>query len=107
MTTADKIALALLVGIAVVYTWFAVRYTILSPWWRSRIGRALVVSSWGMALLVNISLLYQFFGDDYALRDVVRLTVFSLVFLGGAGKVYAFEVERHRKRHNAGDGAAL
>lgn len=98
MTTADKFALVLLVGIAIVYTWFAFRYSFLARWWRTLIGRALFTSSWGMALLVNISLLYQFFGDNYALRDAVRLTVFSIILAGGAGKVIAFEVERYRDR---------
>lgn len=51
-------------------------------WYRTPAGRALMVSTAGLALLVDISLLYAVFGDDYPGRDVVRLAVYALIVFG-------------------------
>lgn len=58
-------------------------------WYRNPAGRALMTSSVALALLIDISLLYQWLGDDYALRDVVRLTVYALIAAGAWQKLYA------------------
>lgn len=60
-----------------VYAWVA-----RGIWWRTPTGRALMASSVGLALLIDISLVYKAFGDDYALRDAVRLSVYALIALG-------------------------
>ena len=52
------------------------------PWWRSLAGRALMTSSLGLALLIDISLAYKVFGNDYPGRDAVRLTVYALIVAG-------------------------
>ncbi len=36
-----------------------------------------MTSSLGLAFLIDISLAYKAFGDNYALRDVVRLSVYA------------------------------
>lgn len=59
------------------YGWVARR-----SWWRNPAGRAVMVSTFGLALLVDISVLYLVFGDDYPGRDAVRLTVYSLIVAG-------------------------
>ena len=65
-------------------------------WYYDRVGPAL-------ALLIDISLVYQFLGDDYALRDVVRLTVFALIAAGAWLKLGALLYE-HRQQRQAKDG---
>lgn len=79
---ADLIALILVIGIAPPSTLFALGYVLTRPWWSTRIGRAMLISTLGLALLVDIALLYNFLGDDYALRDAVRLTVYWVICVG-------------------------
>jgi hypothetical protein len=93
---ADVVALVLVAGIAPPATLFAIIYGLTVPWWQTLIGRAMLVSSAGLALLVDISLLYQWLGDDYAQRDTVRLAVFGLVFLGAWFKFLALMLEKWR-----------
>lgn len=63
-------------------TLFPILYARWFPFWKSTLGRALMTKAVGMALLVDISVLYLIFGDDYFLRELVRLVVFTLV-VGG------------------------
>lgn len=94
---AEVAAVVLVLGIAVTSTLFAAAYMFTRPWWSTPIGRALLISSTSLALLTDIALLYQWLGDDYALRDVVRLTVYTLIFLGASLKCVAFVAERRRR----------
>lgn len=80
--TTDTVAVLLVLGMAPPATLFPIIYGLSGPWWRLPIGRALMMKSVGLALLVDISLLYNWFGDDYWGREVVRLVVFSLIFCG-------------------------
>ena len=99
--TADLAALLLIVGTAPAITLFTVLYGLTTKWWQQWIGRALFLSSMGLALLVDISLLYRVLGDDYALRDVVRLTVYSIIFLGAWFKLIALGVTRYQDRRDS------
>lgn len=78
----DAIAVVLIAAASIPATLFPLVYGFTSPWWRTPIGRALMVKAVGLALLIDISLVYNFFGDDYAARDAVRLGVFSLITVG-------------------------
>lgn len=80
----DTIALWLIIAAAPPATLFPFCFAYVSRgvWYRNPIGRALMTSSTGLALLLDISLIYQWLGDDYALRDVVRLTVFFVICAG-------------------------
>ena len=102
--SADLAAIIIVGSIAPAITLFALGYTFFSPWWRSLPGWALWWSSTGLALLVDISLVYQWLGDDYYLRDVVRLSVYSWIALGAYLKLIAFGREKYRKwRHGSPD----
>ena len=85
---ADLIALILVVLMAPPATLFPILYAF-RPWYQSLIGRALMTHSVGLALLIDISLLYKAFGDDYFLRDAVRLTVYALILVGVTGQCIA------------------
>ena len=52
------------------------------PWRASFLGRALMVKATGLALLIDISLLYVQFGDDYPYRQLVRAAVYTLITTG-------------------------
>lgn len=94
----DTAAVLLVVSAAPPATLFPLIYGFTVRWWTFPIGRALMVSSTALGLLVDISLAYQWLGDDYYLRDVVRLTVFSLISLGAWLKLVAILLEKRRGR---------
>ena len=98
--TADALAVLLVVIAAPAATLFPPCYAYIARgvWYRTPAGRALMTSSTALALLIDISLAYQWLGDDYALRDVVRLTVFALVALGAWLKFGALVYEWRRGR---------
>jgi hypothetical protein len=96
---ADTAAVILVVGMAPAATLFPLLYGFTTPWWRSLIGRALMTKAVGLALLIDISLAYQWLGDDYFLRDVVRLTVYGLIFVGVWLQLTALFVEKYRARN--------
>lgn len=91
---ADLVAIIVVVGIAATSSTFAVVYATTRPWWTTTIGRAMLISSSGLALLTDIALLYNFLGDDYALRDAVRLTVYIVILIGSCYKLRALLRER-------------
>lgn len=82
--SADLIAVLLVIAAAPAATAFPIAYAWIARglWWRTPAGRALMTSSTALALLIDVSLLYQAFGDDYPGREIVRLTVFGLIAAG-------------------------
>lgn len=79
--SADLAAVLLILAAAPAATLFPILYA-RRPWRRTLIGWALMIHSIGMAALIDISLLYKWLGDDYYLRDVVRLTVYAFIVVG-------------------------
>lgn len=61
---------------------FPICYARWFPFWKSTLGSALMTKAIGMALLIDVAVLYTIFGDDYFLREVVRIVVYALV-VGG------------------------
>lgn len=97
---AEIVALITVAAIAPFATAFTVIYFWTVPWWQTIIGRAMLASSAGLALLVDISLLYQWLGDDYQQRDIVRLSVFFTVLIGAVFKLAALVLEKYRARRD-------
>lgn len=93
----DLAAVLLVLIAAPAQTAFVFYYGFTSPWWRSLIGRALMTKAVGLALLIDISLIYNWLGDAYAARDVVRLSVFALIAVGAWLQLAAFIAEKHRR----------
>lgn len=93
--TAAIILIALAAPAATLFP-FCFAYISRGVWWRNPAGRALMTSSTGLALLIDISLAYQWLGDDYFLRDAVRLTVFTIIAAGAWQKLYALLQESWR-----------
>ena len=98
--TADTAAILLVLSAAPPATLFPLIYGFTVRWWTFPIGRALMVSSSALGMLIDISLLYNWLGDDYALRDVVRLTVFSLISAGAWLKLVAILLEKTRGKRD-------
>jgi len=95
----DTIAAVLVLLAAPPATLFPLLYVWL-PWWRSAVGRALMVSSTGLALLIDVSLARMWLGEDYPLRDAVRLTVYTLITVGVYFKLAALLITQWKHRHN-------
>lgn len=57
-------------------------YAARTSWWRSWVGRALLLKAVGIAILLTVSVLYQAFGPHYPGRDVLRITGMALVSVG-------------------------
>lgn len=94
--TVDQAAQWLVYAAAPPVTVFVVLYGFTTPWWTTWIGRALLVSSIGFALLLDLSAAYQLLGADYLGRAAVRLTVLSIVCAGAWLKLIALLVEKRR-----------
>lgn len=99
--SADTIAVLLVLGMAPPATLFPIIYGITSPWSKTLVGRALMTKAVGMALLIDITLIYNWLGDDYFLRDYVRFIVFLFIFLGTWMQLSALLVELYRARRRA------
>lgn len=99
--SADTIAVLMIVGMAPPATLFPIIYGFTAPWWKSLVGRALMTKAVGLALLIDITIIYNWFGDDYPLRDAVRFTVFLFILLGTWMQLIALLVERYRVRRRA------
>ena len=93
---ADLAAVVLVVLMAPPATLFPILYAF-RPWHKSLIGRALMIHSVGLALLIDISLAYKVFGDNYFARDVVRLTVYALILIGVTSQCWALISARRGK----------
>lgn len=98
--SADTASLILILIAAPAQTMFILIYGLGSPWWRSLLGRALFTKALGLALLVDISVLYHFLGDEYVYRDVVRVTVFSLIAVGAWLQLMALIKEKYVARRD-------
>lgn len=79
--SADSIAFVMIATAAIPATGFPLVYAF-RPWRKTWLGRALMTKALGMMLLIDISLAYRLFGDEYPGRDIVRLTVYALVITG-------------------------
>lgn len=79
--TLNAIAVALIVLAAPAATCFPIVYAF-RPWRDSLIGRALMTKAVGVALLIDISIAYQFLGNDYPGRDYVRVGAYALIAVG-------------------------
>lgn len=96
--SADVAAVILILAAAPPATLFPIVYGFTAPWWKTLIGRALLTKAIGLALLIDISLIYKFLGDEYFLRDVVRLSVYALITVGTWMQFSALLVEKYHAR---------
>lgn len=68
-------------------TLFPVIYTVFAPWWRSQVGRALVVSDVSLAALVDLSLLGYWFGWHFS--NHVSTAVVALIAVAALLRCWA------------------
>lgn len=75
-------------------TLFVILYGVTVRWWEFWIGRALMVSSTGMALLVDIALLNRILPPEYPLQQELLLTLLVFISAGGVLKLLALLVDK-------------
>lgn len=63
-------------------TLFPILYSVFFHWWENALGRALWTKAIGLALLIDVSVLYQLFGHNYFLQYHVQFLIFSLILTG-------------------------
>jgi len=93
----ETTSVVLVIGMAIPATLFALGYMLTSPWWTTAIGRAMLISTTALALLVDVSLLFYWRGGD--VPEALTLTVYAWIFLGAWWKLGAFVVTKWRDRH--------
>lgn len=98
LDTYDLIVRSLLWITAPAATLFPIIYGITSPWWRSLVGRALVVKGIAVALLIDLSLLLREVELSVLQGQVVGIVVIGLVALGVNLQFAALLVEKARGR---------
>lgn len=97
--SADFAAVALVLIASPAITLYWVLFTFQArPWWATPVGRAHFGLVGGLAMLIDISLAYNWLGDDYALRDVVRLFVYAWITASCWLSLGAWFYERRQAR---------
>lgn len=90
---------------AITQTLFVLIYGFGSPWWVSRIGRAVFIKALALGLLLDLSLLNQWIGHPYPHMEQIALAVIALVTVGSTMQLSALLVERFRPTPNDGFGS--
>lgn len=83
----------LILGVALTFfpsILFTLGVGLLSPWWRTRTGRAIFILSLSLTVLTGTGLLRIFIGDDSQVFTYTRLAIYTLLPLGLWYKCYAF-----------------
>lgn len=88
----------LYVLVAVPYTLFVVLYATRSPWYRTAIGRSLLLSKIVIATLSIHAVLSVIFGD-YPLKEAVRMFVVGAAIVAGWSQLILLVIEQYRARH--------
>lgn len=98
--TADSVAFVLVASAALPLNLFpfCLAWFSRGVWYRTSAGLALMVSTTGLAALVDITIAYKVFGGEYPYRDVLRLAVYFWISLGAWLKLGALFYEANRGR---------
>lgn len=91
----------LVFALAVPANLFPLLYGITAPWERSEPGRAAMTSAIALAMLVDLSFLVRWLGDDYRFREYVTFGLVLLILAGSTMNVVALlrtQIIANRKR---------
>lgn len=102
--SAELVAVLLIFAVATAQSAFIVIYGIWSPWWRTWLGRAVFTKGLGLALLADLALAHNLLGEEYPGRDVIRLTIFTLLAVGAWLQLAVLISEKRKPRRDRPDG---
>ena len=94
--------LALLTLAAVAATAFPILYTAVAPWWRSVVGRSLVVSEASLAALLDVALIAYWW--HFRVPTPVATSLYTLIAVGAwmrLGALIHAQVGKRRRDTNA------
>lgn len=83
-------------------TAFVVGFGLSTRWWKSLLGRALFTKALALALLLDLTVFADQFGYDYPHREEITTGVLCLVVVGSWMQLFAFGVEKARRRLHGG-----
>lgn len=69
------------------------------PWWRSQVGRGVMIQSIALAELIGMGVLRVFFGTHYAWREFLILAVYMQLVIGLWFMFIALLVVRRKDRN--------
>ncbi|WP_310962159.1 putative phage holin [Nocardioides terrisoli] len=76
------VALWIIVAAAPAATAVPIVYAATARWWRSLIGRAMMTSAVGLALLVDLSLIFHGWSGHLGVKEAIALVVYGIVACG-------------------------
>lgn len=94
----ELVALSLVVAAALPFALTTIVLAAKTPWWRTPAGRALMVSTPAVAVLLITELVFAFLPVSYFTETVVTIATLSLITVGGWGKFAALVYELRRGR---------
>lgn len=103
MPTTDDLYLILTFVAWVPAAVYPLVYGLTTKWWKSWIGRALMVESIGTATLLMLSISFQLFGPAYWGRNVLRFGALTLAATGFWLVLFALlrvQAEARQQRRN-------
>lgn len=65
-------------------TAFPLLYLVLSPWYRSQLGRAVMLQSLSIACAIDFSVVYQHWAFTSNIRLLLTIWLFMIIFIGAA-----------------------
>lgn len=98
--TYEQLVDTLVLPTAIEATLFVLIYGATTHWWTTWIGRALLTSSLGLALLLDTSLLNRWFG--FVLPDWGLIVMLVVIFGGATLKLTALLTEKYDAWHTPG-----
>lgn len=104
--SSDTFADILVLAAVVPATLTPILYTLL-PWYRSTVGRVMMIQAIGLAGVVDLSAAYNFIGNDYSGRDVIRILVYAFVLTGLWGVLFLQLSARQRAQGSKEEGLPL
>jgi hypothetical protein len=90
--------IALITAAAVAATLFPILYTFIAPWWRTVVGRSLVISEVSLAALLDTALLAYWFHTT--VPSPIRTSLYTLIAIGAWMRIGALIDQQLKKsRH--------
>ena len=78
----ETLALIIVWAAAPAATLVPIVYGLLQPWWRSLTGRALMTSTVGLALLIDLSLIFRAWDGHLQTKREIALAIYVLICAG-------------------------
>jgi hypothetical protein len=67
---------------AIPVTAFPLLYLVFAPWYKSQLGRAMMLQSMAIAFAIDFSLIYQYWVFTSSLHVLLTIRLFMFVFIG-------------------------